>query len=74
MTVVLIGVLRMIGFACNVVAAQSVAAVYMLWASLLLTFGLGLFVIARGAVIEPPAFLTRLATMFERMSRRLQPA
>ena len=29
---------------------------------------------ARGAVIEPPAFLTRLATMFERMSRRLQPA
>jgi len=25
-------------------------------------------------VIEPPAFLTRLATMFERMSRRLQPA
>ena len=74
MTIVLIGVLRMIGFACNVVAAQSVAAVYVLWGSLLLTFAAGVYVIARGAVIEPPAFLTQLATVFERMSQRLQPS
>ena len=73
MTIVLIGTLRMIGFACNVVAAQSVAAVYVLWGSLLLTFAVGVYVIARGAVIEPPAFLTQLATVFERMSQRLQP-
>ena len=73
MTVLAIGALRMIGFACNVVAAQSAAAVYVLWGSLLLTFGIGLYVIARGAVIEPPAFLTQLATVFERMSQRLQP-
>src|ERR1043166_9199113 len=73
MTITIIGALRLIGFACNVVAAQSVAAVYVLWGSLLLTFAVGLYVIARGAVIEPPAFLTQLATVFERMSQRLQP-
>ena len=38
MTVVIIGALRMIGFACNVVAAQSIAAVYVLWGSLAVTF------------------------------------
>lgn len=74
MTVVIIGALRLIGFACNVVASQSVAAVYVLWGSLALTFGVGLYAIARGAVLEPPAFLTQLADMFERMTRRLQPA
>jgi lipopolysaccharide export system permease protein len=73
MTAVLIGVLRLTGFACNVIAAQTVLAVYVLWGSLALTFGIGLFAIARGAVIEPPAFLTQIADMFERMSRRLQP-
>jgi lipopolysaccharide export system permease protein len=74
MTVVIIGALRLIGFACNVVAAQSVIAVYVLWGSLGLTFGAGLYAIARGAVIEPPAFLTQLSNVFERMTRRLQPA
>jgi len=73
MTIVLIGTLRMIGFACNVVAAQSAAAVYVLWGSLLLACAVGVYVIARGTVIEPPAFLTQLATVFERMSQRLQP-
>ena len=73
MTVSIIGALRLIGFACNVLAAQSVIAVYVLWGSLFLTFAVGLFVIARGAVIEPPAFLTQLATVFQRMSQRLQP-
>ena len=73
MIVLVIGALRMIGFACNVVAAQSVAAIYVLWGSLLITFGIGVYVIARGAVIEPPAFLTQIADMFERMSQRLQP-
>jgi lipopolysaccharide export system permease protein len=73
MTIAAIGALRLIGFACNVVAAQNVAAVYVLWGSLLLAFGVGVYAIARGAVIEPPEFLTQLATVFERMSQRLQP-
>src|ERR1044072_6935926 len=34
MTVVIIGALRLMGFACNVVASQSVAAVYILWGSI----------------------------------------
>jgi lipopolysaccharide export system permease protein len=73
LTIVAIGALRLVGFACNVVAAQNVAAVYVLWGSMLLTFALGLYAIARGAVIEPPEFLTQLATVFERISQRLQP-
>jgi lipopolysaccharide export system permease protein len=72
-TIAAIGGLRLIGFACNVIAAQNVAAIYVMWGSILLTFGLGFYAIARGAVIEPPEFLTQLATVFERMSQRLQP-
>lgn len=72
-TIVTIGALRLIGFACNVVAAQTVIAVFVLWGSIGLTFALGLYAIARGAVIEPPAFVTQIASMFERMTQRLQP-
>jgi hypothetical protein len=32
-----------------------------------------MYAIARGAVLEPPEFLTHLATVFERLSQRLQP-
>jgi lipopolysaccharide export system permease protein len=73
MTVLLIGALRLTGFACNVVAAQSIVAIYVLWGSLFFTFTAGLYAIARGAVIEPPAFMTQIAAVFERMSQRLQP-
>jgi len=62
----------MIGFACNVFAAQSVVAIYILYASLALALAAGIFAIARGAVIEPPAFLTQpLSKLFERVSTRL---
>jgi hypothetical protein len=50
-----------------------VIAVYLLWGSILLALGGGFYAITRGAVVEPPAFLTQLATLFERMSQRLQP-
>ena len=74
MTLVMIGGLRMIGFACNVFASQTVMAVYVLYASLAVAFGIGIFTIARGAVLEPPAFLTQpIANLFERLSQRLQP-
>src|SRR5205807_2760130 len=39
MTVALIGPLRLVGFACNVVAAQSIVAIYVLWGSMALAFG-----------------------------------
>src|SRR5262245_45076478 len=65
------GTLRMIGFACNVFATQSVVAIFVLYASVALALGAGLFAIARGAVIEPPAFLTEpLIKLFERVSTR----
>ena len=66
------GALRMIGFACNVFAAQTVIAIYVLYASLALALASGIFAIARGSVIEPPAFLTQpLTKLFERVSTRL---
>ena len=70
--IVAAGALRMIGFACNVFAAQSVAAIYILYASIALALAAGIFAIARGTVIEPPAFLTQpLSKLFERVSTRL---
>ncbi len=72
MTVVTIGALRLTGFACNVVAAQSVVAIYLLWGSILLTFGVGIYMIANGVVLEPPAFLTQLSNRVERLKLRLQ--
>jgi lipopolysaccharide export system permease protein len=71
MAIVAAGALRMIGFACNVFASQSVVAIYVLYASLALALAAGIFAIARGAVIEPPAFLTQIAKLFERASARL---
>jgi hypothetical protein len=62
----------MIGFACNVFAAQSVVAIYVLYASLAVALASGIVAIARGSVIEPPAFLTQpLTKLFERVSARL---
>ena len=75
MTVTLIGTLRLIGFACNVLAAQTVGAVYVLYASLIVAFAGGLYAIHRGAVLEPPEFVTRpIAMLTELLQRRLQPS
>ena len=72
MAIAAAGSLRMIGFACNVFAAQSVIAIYVLYASLAVALASGIFAIARGSVIEPPAFLTQpLTKLFERVSTRL---
>jgi hypothetical protein len=74
MTVVMIGALRLTGFACNVLASQTVAAVYILWGSITLTFVVGAYMIANGVVLEPPAFLTNLSNRVEKLKLRLQPA
>ena len=74
MTVVLIGALRLTGFACNVLAAQTVVAVYILWGSITLTFVVGAYMIANGVVLEPPAVLTNLSNQVEKLKLRLQPA
>jgi lipopolysaccharide export system permease protein len=75
MTVTLIGTLRLIGFACNVLASQTVMAIYVLYASLAIAFAGGLLAIHRGAVLEPPEFVTRpIAMLSELLQRRLQPS
>lgn len=70
-------VLRLIGFACNVVATQSIAGVYVLYGSAFAALALGLFAIARGVVLEPPAFITQpialLGQFRERLTQRLAP-
>jgi lipopolysaccharide export system permease protein len=63
-------VLRLIGFACNVVAVQSVAAVFVLYGSVFITLALGLYAIGRGIMIEPPAFVTQPITLFGRFTQR----
>jgi lipopolysaccharide export system permease protein len=75
MTIVAVGVIRMIGFVCNVVGTQNATAFVILYASLAAALALGIYAIARGIVFEPPAFLTQpLATLSERLAKRLQPA
>jgi lipopolysaccharide export system permease protein len=75
MTVALIGTLRLIGFACNVLAVQTFTAIYVLYASLIVAFAGGLYAIHRGAVLEPPEFVTRpIAMLSELLQRRLQPS
>jgi lipopolysaccharide export system permease protein len=70
--------LRLIGFACNVVATQNVAAIFVLYGSVLAALGLGLYAIAKGAVIEPPAFITKplesLGEIRQRLVQRLAPS
>jgi lipopolysaccharide export system permease protein len=74
MAIVAGGALRLIGFACNVLAAQTVAAIFVLYGSIALALGLGALAIARGAVIEPPAFMMQgFGKLFERLTARLAP-
>ena len=64
-------VLRLIGFACNVLAAQTVVAVYVLYGSVAVALALGLFAISRGIMVEPPAFVMQPLALFERLTQRL---
>jgi lipopolysaccharide export system permease protein len=49
--------LRMVGFACSVMAAKSELAAPFQYLMLAIAIGAGLWIIARGIVIEPPAKL-----------------
>jgi lipopolysaccharide export system permease protein len=67
--------LRLIGFACNVFAAQTSFALVILYASIGCAIVLGGYAIATGKVIEPPAVLTQgIGKLFERISARFAPA
>jgi lipopolysaccharide export system permease protein len=75
MMIVAVGALRLTGFVCNVMATQTAVAVVVLYATFALALAGGLYAIARGVVIEPPAFITQpITSLFERFSRRLAPS
>jgi lipopolysaccharide export system permease protein len=70
-TIVAVGLLRFIGFACTVLAAHLPAALAVQYAALAAAIGLSAWTIARGIIVEPPAFLTSIvATLAERFSPR----
>jgi lipopolysaccharide export system permease protein len=66
-----VGLVRMIGFASIIVGVNQPLALAGQYLALAATFGLGVFAIQRGLIIEPPAFITNLVTAItERMAAR----
>ena len=64
-----VALLRLIGFACIVLAIQSGAALVFLYGSVVLTCALGVVAIRRGVTIEAPASLTNfLSSLFARFA------
>jgi lipopolysaccharide export system permease protein len=63
--------LRLGGFACSVFAVHYASAAFVQYAILAVTMALGLSAIARGVIIEPPAFINHaVAAISERFARR----
>ena len=58
----------MIGFASIVFGANQPWMLSLQYVALALTFGLGLYVIRNGLILEPPAFI---ANIFDALGRRL---
>lgn len=57
-----VGALRLIGFVSTVFGASVPWMLSLQYIALAASFGLGLFVIQRGIILEPPAFIDRIAT------------
>ena len=66
-----VGLLRLIGFASTVFGAAVPWMLALQYLALAAAFGSGIYVIRRGLILEPPAFVTDwLAALTERLSRR----
>jgi lipopolysaccharide export system permease protein len=66
-----VGLLRLIGFVSTVFGATVPWMLALQYVALAAAFVGGYFVIRRGLILEPPAFLTRIInTLTERLSRR----
>lgn len=66
-----VGLLRLIGFVSTVFGATVPWMLALQYVALAAAFVGGYFVIRRGLILEPPAFLTRIVnTLTERLSRR----
>ena len=67
-----VGLLRLTGFASTVLGATIPAMLVLQYVAIAIAIGGGLFVIRRGLILEPPAFVTNLLiALTERFSRRL---
>jgi lipopolysaccharide export system permease protein len=67
-----VALLRLAGFVSAVFGATIPWMLSLQYVALLLAFGGGLFVINRGLIIEPPAFINKwLAALTERVTRRV---
>ncbi len=70
-----VALLRLAGFASTVFGAKMPWMLAVQYVVLAITFGLGLYVIRIGLIVEPPAFLTNfLNALTERISRRFAPS
>jgi lipopolysaccharide export system permease protein len=66
-----VALLRLIGFASTVFGATVPWLLSLQYLAMAAAFGLGLYVIRRGLILEPPAFITDwLTALTERISRR----
>jgi lipopolysaccharide export system permease protein len=66
-----VALLRLIGFASTVFGATIPWLLPLQYLALAVAFGAGLYVIRRGLIIEPPAFITDwIAALTERVGQR----
>jgi lipopolysaccharide export system permease protein len=74
LTIVGITALRFVGFAAVVFAVHNPDTILIMYASLALAVGWAVVAISRGAVVEPPAFVSAAVNaLTERLVRRLAP-
>ena len=70
-----VALLRLIGFASTVFGASLPWMLALPYLATALAFGLGLYVISSGLIVEPPAFITNsLNAIGERFARRFAPS
>jgi lipopolysaccharide export system permease protein len=73
--VVVAALVRFAGFASMVFGIKFPPALAIQYVALFAVFSVGLTAISRGAIIEPPAFITNaIAVLTERLTRRLAPS
>jgi len=68
-----VGLLRLIGFVSTVTGATIPAMLALQYVAMAVAFGFGVIVIRRGLIIEPPAFINRIATFVAERAARLAP-
>jgi lipopolysaccharide export system permease protein len=68
-----VGILRLLGFVSTVTGATIPAMLALQYVAMAAAFGFGVLVIRRGLIIEPPAFINRIATLLAEHAARLAP-